>query len=455
MSALSLRKRLLLAASVILVTFLGLAGFVLDKAFVSSAEFSLQNQLHNQAFALLSVLELEPDGDFVMPELVPDARLMVPYSGLSAFIINQDRHLVWQSVSSLGEEFPRSIFEPAEMATFSRTSDAFSGPFQYILPITWETEEGLVQRFTLVLHETGDQFVTSVANHQNKIILWLGLVGAFLLFTLMLALRWSLAPLQRVRQEIDQVESGQQEGITGHYPTEISQLSERINQFIRNERANLIRHKNTLADLAHSLKTPLTVIQGMAEGDQPVPARELAEYVGQMRNIVNYQLNRAGPSHLTLIHNQVDMPSLVDRVFRSLEKVYVDHDLQFQSTVTPKLKFDGDESDLMEILGNLLDNACKWARSTVYCKITLSENPHTEHHGIRIVIEDDGPGIDPENRAEVLRRGVRVGQRRDGQGIGLSVCQEIVDAYRGNLMIGDSAYGGAAVTVTLRNLMID
>lgn len=451
MSTLSLRKRLLLAAAIILVTFLGLAGVALDRAFISSAEVSLRSQFRTQTLALLSVLEVEAGERIVLPELLPEARLMVPNSGLYAFIIDETGRLVWQSGSSIGLEIPASVREAVDTNAFVRTGDSLYGPFQYSFPTIWETEDGVEHRFTLVMLEASGHFGAFVSEHRNKIILWLGLVGAFLLLTLMAVLRWSLAPLDRVRQEIDQVERGFQEGIAGNYPGEIAQLSERINLFIRNERNNLMRYRNTLGDLAHSLKTPLAVIRGMTEDDRPIPPGELATYVDRMGNIVDYQLKRAASSRISLIHTQVDVQPLVSRVLESLGKVYAERNLSLESRVTPALRFYGEESDLVELLGNLLDNACKWARSSVSCRITAPEEEQAEYRGIRIVVEDDGPGIRKDDRKEVLRRGVRADQRVDGQGIGLAVCQEIVASYRGGLSIEESALGGAAVIATLRH----
>ncbi len=451
MSTLSLRKRLLLAAAIILVTFLGLAGFALDRAFISSAEVSLRNQFRTQTLALLSVLEVEAGERIVLPELLPEARLMVPNSGLYAFIVDETGRLVWQSGSSIGLEMPAPVGEAVGTSAFVRTGDSLYGPFQYSFPTIWETEDGVEHRFTLVMLEASDHFGAFVSEHRNKIILWLGLVGVFLLLTLMAVLRWGLTPLDRVRQEIDQVERGFQEGIGGSYPREIAQLSERINLFIRNERNNLMRYRNTLDDLAHSLKTPLAVIRGMTEDDRPIPPGELAKYVDRMGNIVDYQLKRAASSRISLIHTRVDIQPLVSRVLESLGKVYAERNLSLESGVTPELRFYGEESDLVEILGNLLDNACKWAVSSVSCRITAPAEEREEYRGIRIVVEDDGPGIRADDRKEVLRRGVRADQRVDGQGIGLAVCQEIVASYRGSLSVGESSLGGASVVATLRH----
>ena len=447
MTTLSLRHRLLLAAAAILVTFLGLAGFALDRAFVSSAEVSLRSQLRTQTFAMLSVLEVDSRGGIVLPRLLPEARLMVPNSGLYAFIINESTQLVWQSGSSIGVEVPPLSKEARGSEIFLRQGDSLSSPYRYSFSFAWETEVGVEHEFTLTMIESSDNFSNVVSEHRNKIILWLGLVGAFLLIALTLALRWSLAPLARVGQEIDLIERGRQEGISGTYPQEIAQLSERINLFIRNERSNLDRYRNTLADLAHSLKTPLAVMRGMSETGESVPANELGQYVTRMRNIVDYQLKRAASSRVSLVHTLVEVEPVISRVQDALKKVYAERNLDWQVSVSADLRFYGEESDLLEVVGNVMDNACKWARHRIVVRANALDEASSQNSGVRIEVEDDGPGIPSEERDAVLERGVRADEQVDGQGIGLAVCREIVGSYHGSLQIARSELGGASVTL--------
>ena len=255
----------------------------------------------------------------------------------------------------------------------------------------------------------------------------------------------------RVRQEIDQIERGHQEGISGTYPQEIAQLSERINLFIRNERSNLERYRNTLGDLAHSLKTPLAVIRGMSESQREIPANELAQYVDRMGNIVDYQLKRAASSRVSLVHSLVEVEPLIIRLVESLKKVYADRDLHWSVEIIPDLRFYGEESDLLEVVGNVMDNACKWAQTRVIVKAETLGDGEELNHGILISVEDDGPGILLEERDAVLERGVRADEQVDGQGIGLAVCREIVGIYNGSLNITEGSLGGALIRLEFRH----
>lgn len=452
MKRLSLRRRLLIAAAFILLTFLGLAGIALDRAFISSAELSQRTQLRTQTFALLSVLEVDTDGSIVMPRLLPEARLMVPNSGLHALIIDDQNRQVWQSGSALGVESGSYENQPPGTERFFQQGDSLDSPFQYSFSISWETERGETHAFTLVLIEAGKLFPNIVSEHRSKIVIWLGLAAFFLLIMLMLALRWSLSPLARVSQELDLIERARQDRILGDYPDEIAQLSERINLFIANERKNQERYRNTLGDLAHSLKTPLAVVKGLAESDTAIDHGELDRYADRMTDIVEYQLKRASASQVALVHGMLDVREVVSRIIDSLDKVYAGKKLDVTLNLADGIGFYGDESDLYELLGNTLDNAYKWAIRTVRFSAQparVKKSPNRTLDDLILTIEDDGPGIDRDIRELISRRGVRADQHIPGQGIGLAVSCEIIERYAGKLEIDQSDLGGARFTITL------
>lgn len=452
--SLSLHQRLLITAAAILLTFLGLAGVALDRAFISSAELSQRTQLRTQTFALLSVLEVTPEGGVLLPRLLPEARLMVPNSGLYALIIDQQNKLLWQSGSALGVEIRKYENQPPGTEQFAQDGDDLTSPFQYSFSISWETENGVEHAFTLILVEAGNLFSGTVTEHRSKIVLWLGLTGFFLLIMLMVALNWSLAPLARVSGELDQIERGQQDLVLGDYPHEIAQLSERINLFIGNERKNQERYRNTLGDLAHSLKTPLAVVKGLAESRSAIDHKELDQYADRMTNIVDYQLKRAAASQVALVHGMINVDEVVGKIIGSLDKVYADKRVAVTRVVDAEINFYGDESDLYELLGNTLDNAYKWASSRVRVTAQTIEKEQRPRHGsalddLVLIIEDDGPGVASNVRELVSKRGVRADEHMDGQGIGLAVSHEIIDRYNGSLEIGQSALGGAIFTIRL------
>ena len=447
MSTLSLRKRLLITGAIVLITFLGLAGVALDRAFISSAKVSLKNQLRTQTFALLSVIEVGRSGQIVIPAQLPEARLSVLNSGLSATIIDGHGRILWQSPSALGSDLNDFEISPTGSEHFFQETDRLSSPFRYRFSVSWENEEGTEYEFSLVLVESSSHFADSVNEHRREIALWLGLVGVFLLILQMVALRWSLLPLGRVRDEIDLIETAKQTRIEGIYPQEIVELSERINLFIANERKNIERYRNTLGDLAHSLKTLLAVLRGMTEGRSQGELKEMNQYVDRMTDIVEYQLKRAASSRASIVHRLVDLRPVIQKILDSMDKVHRGKRVTTKVEIAEDTRFYGDRSDLYELLGNTIDNAYKWSVSTVHIGAKPVSSDQDRIQGVEILVEDDGEGVGADIRERVFERGIRADQRVEGQGIGLAIAREIVDHYHGELHLEKSRLGGAKVHI--------
>jgi two-component system sensor histidine kinase PhoQ len=247
------------------------------------------------------------------------------------------------------------------------------------------------------------------------------------------------------------VEAGDREQLTEDYPRELNGLAGSLNLLLVNERRHLQRYRNSLADLTHSMKTPLAVLRGLAESDKaPAETRQLIESeVGRMDNIVEYQLQKAAAAGRVSLTKGVAILALTNRLLESLRKVYSDKSISYFVDIDEEVMFMGEEGDLMEIVGNLLDNASKWCRKKVSIKaeqIKVDANTHARH---RITVEDDGPGIIEEQVEILLQRGARGDTQTPGHGIGLAVVREIVSAYGGELTIARSEMGGAKVEVLI------
>jgi len=268
-----------------------------------------------------------------------------------------------------------------------------------------------------------------------------------------LTLRWSLRPLRRIATDLARVEHGQQERLSDRYPSELSGLAANLNEFISSERDHLKRYRNTLADLAHSLKTPLAVMRSQLEsGAEGEDFRwTVLEQVGRMDQIVAYQLSRAATSGHTTFVAPIRIEHYAEEIVASLEKVYSTRNILCEFEITPRALFYGEQGDLMELLGNLLENAFKWARRRVVLTARPLPFPGARRDGLEIIVEDDGEGI-PENQVEhLLQRGARGDERVQGHGIGLAIVQDLVRAYRGELSVGQSpTLGGAAFRVRIK-----
>jgi two-component system sensor histidine kinase PhoQ len=279
-----------------------------------------------------------------------------------------------------------------------------------------------------------------------------GGLAVLLVGALAVLLRRELRPLRRIEKEIGEIESGNRTELGGGYPRELAGATANINALLHSERERLRRYRNAVGNLAHSLKTPLAVIRNaiaLPEVRQIPAVRQLDEQVSRMDDIVRYQLKRAAASAGTVLGTAVRVREVMETLRNTVRKVYFDRDIECELNVHDDCRFNGDQGDLTEIAGNLLDNAFKWCRGRIRLSAANVQVADARHPGLVFTVEDDGPGIAVDHRKQVLERGARLDERVSGQGIGLSVVSELAELYRGQVDIGDSDLGGARVTVRL------
>ena len=455
----SLQSRQLWAASLGLIAFLALAGYALDRAFQSTAQSGMRERLHSYALAYAAESDFGRSGDFIPPFEPPDPRFKRPGSGLYAqVVLEQER---WQSGSAQGPALP-------EAGLLAPGTQQFEGPlpvvridggegqvYRYGYGLAAVSESGELRReipYTVYIFEDTTALGRQVATFRAALWRYLGGAGVVLLLLQMLVLRWSLRPLRDVIAELKRVQAGGASGMSEAHPRELEPLTESINAFIESERENLDRQRNTLADLAHSLKTPLAVLRTRL--DSGAGEAELREEVDtqlrRMNDLVGYQLARAASSGHQLFAAPVEIEPQAEQIVTGLEKVYAAKGVLCEFEIAPQARFHGETGDLQELLGNLLENAFKWAKSRVLLTVAEGETAPNRRPGLSIMVEDDGPGIAEERIAHVLQRGVRGDERVQGHGIGLAIVQDIVRSYRGELHVSRSQeLGGAKFEIVL------
>jgi two-component system sensor histidine kinase PhoQ len=316
--------------------------------------------------------------------------------------------------------------------------------------VSWETSSESYRRFVFRVAESHQDYDSQVNQFRRTLWVWLLAAGFLLLLAQGSILRWSLRPLRRVAREIAEIESGTRDRLTEGYPRELRPLTGNLNAFIHESHSRLERHRNALADLAHSLKTPLAVLRSTVEGGSSRQEMQsvVEEQVARMNGTVEYQLQRAAASGRSAMAAPVRVAPLIQKVAASLAKVYATRGLQFEVRIDETLYFHGDEGDLMEIVGNLADNACKWARRRVGIQAEAQTAPGAD---FILDIEDDGPGIPAEKRSAILARGGRADPTIEGHGIGMAVVRNLVEeVYQGTLDIDTGRLGGAWIRVCLR-----
>ncbi len=317
--------------------------------------------------------------------------------------------------------------------------------FALAFGVRWALPNQQYRRYTFLAMEDTQAFAHQLQEFRATLLGWLIAAAMLLLLAQLVVLRWGLSPLRKLTSELRSMEAGQKEELTGRHPDELRPLSEALNALLRSERSRQTRYRNALADLAHSLKTPLAVMRGLIDPCTPRDdhSARLDEQIARMDQIVEYQLKRAAAAGGPTTVRPVELRPLVAMVSRSLAKVYHQKPIDYGISVPADLKVHVDEGDLVEILGNVMDNASRFCRRCVRVGAAVDELQLNLH------IDDDGTGFPPDQRDALLARGVRMDTRSAGQGIGLSVVAEIIKAYRGSIRLEDSPLGGARVSLCL------
>jgi two-component system sensor histidine kinase PhoQ len=449
----SLRARVVLWVSVALVVLFAITSFVLDLAFRNNIDEARRELLEVQVLGLIALAETNERGELSLPADAIDPQLEVANSGVYGALYSDDGRAMWQSLSLLGRDFPIDYLAVAGEERFERLDVPGFPPLEALLMgVTWEDEADYTFAIALSLEPYNQRQVA----FRRILIGWFLGITVTMLIVLSGLLTFVLLPLRRLERQVREVEAGERIKLTGSYPSEIVGLADNLNTLIDTERRRLARYRNTLDDLAHSLKTPLAAMRTLlaeqrmrplaAEGgrSQEPTQDALNRELERMDQRVSYQLRRARATGATGLGTEpVAVAPIVDDLKQTLDKVYRDKRVVCTVDVAPAAVFRGDPGDLTEILGNLLDNGYKYCKSRV--RIAGSSNSER----LVITVGDDGRGITAEEAATLFQRGKRADESVPGQGIGLAVVRETVELYRGSLDVGRSELGGAELRVEL------
>jgi two-component system, OmpR family, sensor histidine kinase PhoQ len=447
----SLSRRLLASVSVPLVLFFGLTILVLDANFRRLSERALQDLLDAQMVALIAAAEPQASGAIAPLARGLETRLATPGSGLYAEIRAPGQPPLWRSPSTAGTfidfgpvESPGGrTFRYATLPDGTRVAIATRG-------ISFE-EGGRAFELTFSVATSMAPYEEQLLSFRSQLFGWFVGLTLLLLATLGVLLRWVLAPVRRLEREITHVEEGRRETLGGAYPRELAGVARNLNTLLVGERRRVARYRDTLGNLAHSLKTPLAVMRSTL-GRQTQLAREPAALnteIDRMTGIIEHQLKRAAASGGALLGQApVNVGAIAAELRATLMKVYGNKDIGFELAVAADAQFVGDRGDLTEILGNLLDNACKWCRARVRLAASVDRQARPRMR-LTLVVEDDGPGIADADRSRVLERGVRADETAPGHGLGLAMVRDTVELYGGTLTISRSSLGGACIELRL------
>lgn len=418
--------------------------FIIMNSFEKHMKRSIENELSAYSYSILAVAEVE-QSQLIMPEALIENQFNVSGSGLYAFISGPDSYL-WRSQSLLTLNLPNKL--PEQLANLNTGDKVFAsikvkGLSLFIYSYAVSFTEGEAS-FPMTVHIIKDKKAFLLLISEFKQQLWFGLAILMVIILLLqlVWLMWTLKPLSTLEHEIKAVEQGKAEKLTSLYPKELAKLTTQLNQLLATEQKQRQRYRNALSDLAHSLKTPLAVLQ--AQSDISAVNQE---QINRINSTIDHQLKRAQSAGHSSWLLGIDVKPVLDKLLSTLAKIYHDQDNKVTVKLTGKLTFKGDEADLLELLGNLLDNAYKAAKSEI--TLTISQ----QGHALVICIEDDGVGINPQEISQILERGVRADTYQEGHGVGLAIVRDLVASYQGQLDIGSSSIlGGAKFTLSFTHM---
>ncbi len=292
-----------------------------------------------------------------------------------------------------------------------------------------------------------DAMAAEIAQFRFVVFSTLAIFATILAVGMAGLVRFGLRPLREVRDALKLVELGEKGSLEGEYPEEITPLVNDLNTLLRSNREIVERSRTHVGNLAHALKTPIAVLINEAKGEDPL-AVKMRDQAAIMRDQIHHHLDRARMAAQTNVIGAVTpVAPVIEGILRVMRRVHDGRGITIEDDVPPDLRFRGEKQDLEEIVGNLVDNACKWAKS----RVVIKARPDTAsgESRLHLIIDDDGPGLPGESRQRALRRGARLDESKPGSGLGLSIVFELVELYGGTIRLEDAAAGGLSAQIFL------
>ncbi len=301
----------------------------------------------------------------------------------------------------------------------------------------------------------GDAFeiADEISRFQWMLSIALTLLGLGLVLATFFQVKFGLRPLRAIEKGLTSIRSGEAENLTGEFPAEIEPLQKELNALIQSNRNVVERARTHVGNLAHALKTPLSVITNEANVNDPNFSRKVLEQAVTMREQIDHHLDRARmAARVGVISSVTEVNPVLQSLTHALQRIYEEKGIELQVSCPPGAKFQGEKHDLEEMLGNLLDNACKWANSRIALVVKLSgesDKKALRYDQLMIFVDDDGPGLEMNKREEAIIRGLRLDESKPGTGLGLSIVAELSHLYKGSFKLDESPLGGVRAELIL------
>ena len=454
MRANSLALRLFLWATAWTVVILIVTGIALSTLYRHAVERAFDRRLDVYLRTLVADVASPEEGADKFPQSIGEPLFELPLSGWYWQVnrLDSKKPEVHSSRSLWDSGLPRLPVDRSASAAEARQGYADGPEEQRLRIVERNIDLGNDGRYLISVAGDASEIDDETGNFDRAIGMTFVALTVALLLTTALQVRFGLAPLKRITGSLAEIRSGRAERLQGDFPVEIAPLARETNALIEANREIVERARTHVGNLAHALKTPLSVLvnEAGARGDDPL-AHKVLEQTDIMRDQVARQLERARlAARSSVLGTLVDIPPVVTALARTMEKLYRTRDIAIDVTLPKSARFRGEQQDLEEMIGNLVDNSCKWAQSRVAIEV-LADGP-TAADGksrVRVIVDDDGPGLSPAEREQVARRGQRLDETKPGSGLGLSIVIELASLYGGVLTLGTAPIGGLRAELAL------
>jgi signal transduction histidine kinase len=455
MRANSLALRLFFSAATWTVVILVVTAIVLSSVYRAAVERAFDRRLSVYLRTLVADVATPDDSVEKFPQSLNEPLFELPLSGwywqvsrvdLPKPDVRSSRSL-WDSTLPHLEELGVSTAPGGSRQGYAE------GPEEQRLRMVERTIDlGDEGRYLVTVAGDAAEIDDETRAFDRALLLTFSLLAGVLLLIITFQVRFGLAPLNRVSQGLAAIRSGAAERLEGRFPEEIAPLARETNALLDANREIVARARTHVGNLAHALKTPLSVMLNEAATHPGDPiAAKMREQTEIMRDQVARHLERARlATRITVIGTVTEVRPVVMALARTMEKIHHDRGIAIEVDAPEDARFRGEQQDLEEMIGNLVDNACKWGQSRVVVE-AFSERPDpaSEHRIVRVLVDDDGPGLSPQQREQVARRGRRLDETKPGSGLGLSIVMELASLYGGGLTLGTAPIGGLRVELVL------
>jgi signal transduction histidine kinase len=451
----SLAFRLFLWATGWTVVILLVTGIVLATLYRNAVERAFDRRLDVYLRTLVADVASPEEGTDKFPQSIGEPLFDLPLSGWYWQVTRLDtaKPEVHSSRSLWDSSFPHLPDSGAGPAVSGGYRQGYAqGPEDARLRLAERTVDlGEDGRYLIAVAGDATEIDNEMRSFDRVIGATFGALAVALLLTTAFQVRFGLLPLKRISASLAAIRSGRAERLEGEFPVEIAPLARETNALIDSNRAIVERARTHVGNLAHALKTPLSVLvnEAGARPDDPL-AQKVREQTDIMRDQVARQLERARlAARSAVVGALVDVSPAVTALARTMEKLHRERDIAIAVDVPEHARFTGEQNDLEEMIGNLVDNACKWAQSRVAIEVVADRFEGDGKPRVRIIVDDDGPGLSPAEREQVALRGRRLDESKPGSGLGLSIVVELAGLYGGVLTLGTAPIGGLRAELAL------